>query len=378
MKLCLLNYEYPPIGAGAATATEALARAMVRLGHEAVVVTSAWNDLSGWSEDGGLKVLRLKTGRRRADACSITEMAAFTASAAWHLPSIIKERRCAGIIAFFSIPCGPAAWWAASRAGVPYVVSLRGGDVPGTEARIGWMHRVLTLPRRFVLRRARAVIANSEGLRTLSLAADPIPVRVIPNGVDTERFTPAAALRDDGMFRILAVGRLQEQKNHSFALGVIAALVNAIPQRVEYHIVGDGPLRAALEKQAADLGIAGNIVWHGWMKREQIAAMYSSCDCLLQPSLYEGMPNSVLEAMAAALPVVASAIAGNVDVIRDGETGWLLPLNDAPAFAERLRQLATSETLRAQIARASREHVLASFSWDAAARDYIGLFAPDA
>lgn len=374
MNICLLNYEYPPIGAGAATATEAMARSLVKLGHGAVVVTSAFGDLTGRRDEAGVKVLRIPTGRRRADACSIQEMAVFAARAALQLPSILKQQKCDAIIAFFSIPCGPAAWWAAKRCGVPYIVSLRGGDVPGTEKHLGTMHRLLAPLRRMILRGARAVVANSEGLRQLSLAADPVEVQVIPNGVDTNRFCPANEPRGDNTFRVLAVGRLQEQKNHTFALRILAQAKSRLSRPLEYHIVGEGPLRAALELQAKDLGLAANIVWHGWLPRERLPELYRSCDCLLHPTLYEGMPNVVLEAMAGGLPVIASEVAGNRETVIDGKTGFVRILGDAAPFGDALMSLASDPLLRRQLSTAARSWVESECGWDRATERYLELF----
>lgn len=375
MNLCLLNYEYPPIGAGAATATEAMARSLVKLGHGAIVVTSAFGDLTGWRNEAVVKVLRLPTGRRRADACSIQEMAVFAARSALRLPSILKQQKCDGIIAFFSIPCGPAAWWAARRSGVPYIVSLRGGDVPGTEKHLGTMHRLLAPLRRMILRDARAVVANSEGLRQLSLAADPIEVQVIPNGVDTARFTPATSSRSDNAFRVLAVGRLQEQKNHAFALRMLSEAKSRLSRPLEYHIVGDGPLRGALEQKATELGLAANITWHGWLPREHLPELYRSCDCLLHPTLYEGMPNVVLEAMASGLPVIASEVAGNRETVMDDKTGFVLKLGDPSPFADALVSLAGDSAAQSRIASAARGWVEAECSWDRATGRYLELLA---
>jgi glycosyltransferase involved in cell wall biosynthesis len=113
--------------------------------------------------------------------------------------------------------------------------------------------------------------------------APPWTVEVTPNGVDTEKFYPAAATRDDGVFRVLAVGRLQEQKNNAFAMRVLAGARARIPQRLEYHIVGDGPLRSDLQKHAVNLGLAEQVFWHGWLPREQLPEQYRSCDCLFAP-----------------------------------------------------------------------------------------------
>jgi glycosyltransferase involved in cell wall biosynthesis len=375
LTLCLLNYEYPPIGAGAASATKEIAESLTRLGHEVVVVTAGIGELVGERVEEGVRTIRLPCGRRRADRASLLDMLRFVFAASEKLPTIICSARCAGIICFFSLPCGPAAWTTWRKTGVPYIVSLRGGDVPGLEPSINWLHKLLTLLRRAVLRGALSIVANSDGLRKVSEAADPFPVQVIPNGVNTDRFYAAMHPSERGVFRVLAVGRLQEQKNHAFAVHVLSKLRALIPQRLEYHIVGEGPLRPALERLVGELGLADHVFWHGWIPREKIAEVYSSCDCLLHPTLYEGMPNAVLEAMAAGLPVVASDVPGNSDVVRDGETGYLCRLTDEAHFRSALAELARDEALRRRLARAARMLAETEYSWDTAAQRYLSLFS---
>jgi len=168
MTVLLVNYEYPPIGAGAATATQQIARCLVALGHHPIVLTSGFGTLRGPVEESGVRVLRLNSPRRKREASSVWEMAAFGALAAIRVRQLIRSGRVQAVIAFFSIPCGPVAWWARCGTGVPYVVSLRGGDVPGTEPGLRFVHALLSPLRRKILRGARAVVANSPGLKTLS------------------------------------------------------------------------------------------------------------------------------------------------------------------------------------------------------------------
>jgi glycosyltransferase involved in cell wall biosynthesis len=297
------------------------------------------------------------------------------AAAAWkRLPAIARSIDCDGIICFFTLPCGPAAWHAWKKTGIPYVVSLRGGDVPGLVASIDWMHRVLAPLRRAILRNAVSIVANSEGLQQLARASDPFPVDFIPNGVDTEKFHPATATNEDGVFRVLAVGRLQEQKNNAFAMRVLAGVRARIPQRLEYHIVGDGPLRSDLQKHAVNLGLAEQVFWHGWLPREQLPEQYRSCDCLLHPTLYEGMPNVVLEAMATGLPVIASDVSGNTQLVRDGRSGFLCALDDETAFANALVNLASNAQQRQHFGHAARRIAETEYSWDTVASRYLDIF----
>lgn len=366
MNLLLVNYEYPPIGGGAATATQAIASALVAQGHSTYVLTASYDNLPTEQEEHGVRIHRVAALRRRLDASSVTEMASFMASALLAVRPLIRRHRIEGVIAFFSFPCGPIAW----SSNLPYVVSLRGGDVPGTEPSLARIHALLTPLRRQILRDARAVVANSEGLRAMSEAADPVPVQVIPNGVDTTLFRPSTAVTHDQPIRLLFVGRFQAQKNLSWLLRQLAG--QSLPY-LKLTLVGDGPLRDALQAETAALGLSDRVEWLGWQSRAQLAALYPRYDVLVNPSLYEGMPNVVLEAMACGLPVLASRVPGNDALVRDGENGFLFPLGDEQAFARALTLLATANR-RITLGRAARL-TAENFSWDSVARRYAALFA---
>src|SRR3954465_7233255 len=132
MRILLINYEYPPGGGGAATATQALARALVALGHAVTVATARCGDApSNFTEDG-VKVRRLLGTRRAADRSGNLDKLSFLVAGRMFVSGIVERHGIEAIIAFFSIPSGPVALRAHQKNGVPYIVSLRGGDVPGT------------------------------------------------------------------------------------------------------------------------------------------------------------------------------------------------------------------------------------------------------
>lgn len=377
MKFLLINYEYPPIGAGAATATQAIARNLVKLGHEVTVLTARYGDLPSVRVEEGVTVRRIRCLRRRADRCSITEMTSFVLSALFSLVFVIPRIRPNATIAFFSIPCGPIALLGKALFHVPYVVSLRGGDVPGLVPEIEGTHRFLQSVRRASLKRAVAVIANSEGLRDLSMAADRVPVGVIPNGVDTEFFSPAPQMTpsaESDRFRVLFVGRFHAQKNLMALLNQFARLRDESAKRVELHLVGDGPLLKELQEQAASLRLNGEIKWHGWLARSELRAVLQSCDCFVNPSLYEGMPNAVLEAMACGKPVVASRIPGNDAVVQHEATGFLFPVGEPAALGASLAQLVNDPAQAAEMGRKGRALVEREYCWNRVADAYARLF----
>lgn len=375
MHVFLLNYEYPPIGGGAATATEQIAMAMVRQGHAVTVITAAFLDLPGEADAQGVRVIRVPALRRQVDRSSILEMFSYLVSAFFRLPRLVRRFRPDACLCFFSLPCGPLGWLLKRCWGIPYVIALRGGDVPGAEPHLARFHQAMRPFRRAVLRGALAVVANSQGLRGMSERADPIPVAVIPNGVDCVRFSPAPeAIKSGDTFRFLFVGRLNHQKNVPLLINALAKL-HAEGFACKLAIVGDGPLLHELKGQALRVGVDPHVSWLGWLPREKIVEAYRQADCLINPSRYEGMPNVVLEAMACGLPVIASDVPGNRDVIEPGVSGSLFADGAEDDLVRLMASTIKDPVAASDLGRQARAMIVSNYSWDSVALGYARLLA---
>src|SRR5437868_10358258 len=179
----LINYEYPPIGAGAASATFQIAAALRDRGHRVVVLTSAFQKLRGTATEDGIEIIRVSVGRKEPHQASLLQMARFVVAGSGMVRNVARRHSIGQVIAFFSIPSGIVAWWLNRRTKIPYVVSLRGGDVPGTEPGLRLFYWLLAPLRKRVLQEAVAVAAPAAGLKELSEKIDRTPVLVIPNGI---------------------------------------------------------------------------------------------------------------------------------------------------------------------------------------------------
>jgi glycosyltransferase involved in cell wall biosynthesis len=211
-------------------------------------------------------------------------------------------------------------------------------------------------------------------LAALSERADPVAVRIIPNGVDLERFRPPAQ-RPQEPFRFLFVGRLNEQKNVGLLLEAVAELARTVRRPFRLSIVGDGPLRGALRERAALLELDGLVDWVTWLPREQMPAIYRSAHCVVNPSHYEGMPNVVLEAMACAVPVIVSDVAGNRDVVEDGRTGLVVARDSREELVEAMARALREQPYLESLGVRARTLVAERYSWDAATLQYVDLLA---
>jgi glycosyltransferase involved in cell wall biosynthesis len=374
-RVLLVNYEYPPLGSGAGTATAALAGALANMGCDVVVLTSRFRGQPAVERTHGFTVRRVKVVRRRADRCSPPEMLTFIASAGRAALQLARAWRPDLTVAFFGIPGGPVAWLLRARFGVPYIVSLRGGDVPGFDygPEAGPLQRASAPAIRFLWRRAAAVVANGSGLGELAEAALPgLRVPVVPNGVDVDVVPSTVNARPDAgdAVRLLFVGRLVHQKGCDVLLDALAR-IRHLPFTLD--VVGDGPDREALQTQAKAAGIAGRVTFSGWVARERIGDHFRAAAAFALPSHIEGMPNALLEAMAHALPVVATDVPGSRDLVEHERTGLLVPAASADALARALERLIGDPALRVRLGAAARAHVAAHHTWAATAAAYLRL-----
>jgi glycosyltransferase involved in cell wall biosynthesis len=221
---------------------------------------------------------------------------------------------------------------------------------------------------RVIHRLAHRILVNSEAIRDHIIEHDNAPsgkIVVIRNGVLAvsranayNELCSELALNPDVQL-VGVVARLQEVKGHRFFIEAAAKVVRSEPD-AHFVLVGDGPLRNEITDQAAELGIIDRV--HLLGDRTDVTRLISGFDLLVLSSLHEGLPNAVMEAMAAGVTVVATAIGGTKELIVDGKTGFLVPPANADALSDRiLFALANKETSR-RVAQRALEFVKNRFS----------------
>jgi glycosyltransferase involved in cell wall biosynthesis len=374
----ILNSEYPPVGGGAANASANLARCLTALGHEVTVVTSRYNDLPHCERSDRLLILRIPALRRKQNRTSAFELIVFMLSASlWILRFFFPRTRNSippykpdTTLAFFGLPSGGVALLLKVFHKIPYIISLRGGDVPGFRPYDFSIYHKLTAPLlRKIWENASAIVANSAGLRHLALQFDSrFEIPVIPNGVDLEFFKEG--IRENQSSHIFSVGRIVHQKGLDLALHALSGLIDL---EWDWQIAGDGPQMAAFKSLAQKLGLQDRVRFLGWQSQKSLVEQYNRSNLFLFPSRHEGMPNAVLEAMASGLPVIASRISGNEELVVDGQTGLLFPSEDVDSLRDALRKLIMDASLRRKMGAASRRRVQDRFKWESVGKQYARL-----
>ena len=266
---------------------------------------------------------------------------------------------------------------AARLAGVRAIVSSR-RDLANFDwyqsKRRGWLRRIQNL--------GGAVLANATPIRDALIAEDgfkPEKLRVIHNGVDIDRFQTSGDERDQlfpgvgkGKLIVLVGNMHTDIKGHPWLIASAPAVVHEFPT-ARFVLAGDGEQRPRFEEQAAKLGLEQNFLFLG--RRTDIPKILACCDVAVLPSRAEGLPNAILEYMAAGLPTIASRVGGNAELIEDGVTGLLVPSEDSAALSDALLALLRDPGLARRMAQNGHEFTIRNFSFERLVREVDELYS---
>ena len=209
---------------------------------------------------------------------------------------------------------------------------------------------------------------------------DEAKIRVVPNGVDPERFKPAEdgdalkrKLGFGGKPIVLFVGRLIPRKGLQF---LVEAAKRVVKERGDalFVIVGDGPLRSNLIAHLVGINISGNFLFLGDVKENILPTLYNCADVFVLPSVQEGQGIALLEAQASAKPVVAFNVGGVREAVREGQSGLLVERGNSSLLAEAILKLLSDSSLRRKMGASGREFVLANYTWDICAEKMLRIY----
>jgi len=288
---------------------------------------------------------------------------------------VAQKRRATMMHGHWVVPGGAIA--AAARPSLPLVVSLHGSDVFVAER---------TAPARIVagrvFSRAGVVTACSQDLadRAVALGAAPDRLEIVPYGVDIARFRPAPGIRAEMRSTIgvppdapliVTAGRLVSKKGFEYLIDALPII--APPLTPHLVVAGGGDLDGALRARASEGGARDRIHFVGNLSQDEVGRWFAAADIVAVPSIrddsgnVDGLPNTLLEALASAAAVVATGAGGIRSVVEDGRTAAIVPERDAPALAAAMAALLRDPGRRAAMGSAGRAAVEARFGWDAAA-----------
>lgn len=368
MRLTFLSHEFPPIGGGASTALDFFTRALAKRGHTIQILTiGVGRKTETFTDEYARQIVRMGVKRKSLLAPQSGELLRSYVALRFGAKKYVEGFAPDAINAFFAFPAGRAALALGRKLKRPVVVSLRGSDVPGfSQKRWGLLHAIHPMLVRKVWREADLMLANGDHLVALAKRFYPSrDVINLSNGVDCASFCPEPEASSDTCLSILFVGQLIKRKRCIEMLqGIKWAAENGLQAHVT--IVGDGPLRSAIEAFSRKMPSSVDISLVGVCDRATLPAMYRKHHVLMQLSEAEGVSNVLLEAMASGLAVVAVDAAFNR---RKDTPALLIPNRDEETVGHILLELANNrERLRAT-GNACRKHA-ESYGWNQVAQQY--------
>lgn len=373
MRILMSTDAYPGLDGGASRVAYEIANRAVAWGHEVAVLTlDHGDDQATTGSANGVQVFRAK-------GINLTRLiglhGALSLEALPLANRLIKEFRptVVNVHTIFFITSFTTSL-AARMLNTPCITTMHIGALDALPLSYRAISRLYELTAgRIVLRNSRAVIAVSAEVarHAQHLTRDRRPVKVIPNGVDSEHFAFRPPENAPRVPTISFVGRLMYNKGAHYLIDAMPMVLTEIPE-ARVMIIGDGPMRARLQVQTDRLGVRKSVEFLGM--RHDINVLLRESTVFARPSLTEGMPLAVLEAMSTGLPVVATRVAGVPEIVQHGHNGLLVEPGDVGGLAKSLVWLLRDAEAAAEMGARGREMVEGYYSWERVADETLKFF----
>jgi len=363
MKILMLNYEFPPLGGGAGNATYYLLKEFSKIKNlEIDLVTSSIDKFKIEQFAKNIKIHFLDISKKgNLHYQSNKDLLTYSIKAKKYCKKLIKEKNFDLIHAFFGIPCG----YIAMKLGLPYIVSLRGSDVPFYNKRFEKLDKfIFKKLSKKIWKNSKATITNSQGLKELALESCPNQkISIIYNGVDINEFKPLKIRKKNKKVVLISTGRLIKRKGYQYLIPAIKGL------DIKLQLIGDGNLKTELKKLANENKV--DVKFLGKKKHKDLIKDLQKADVFILPSLNEGMSNSILEAMACGLPIITTNTGGSKELIK--ENGFIVKKENIKELKNAVQNFIDNPRLIKQMGIKSRK-IAEKMSWKEVAGGYMEVY----
>jgi len=378
MNVLVINYEYPPVGGGGGVICKDISEEIASKGHRVTVVTSQYDSLPRYENTNGVTIIRLPViMRKKQDVASIASMISYVPMCMWKANSLLRHEKFDVVNTHFAIPSGPAGQYVSSKHGIPNVLTIHGGDIYDPSKALS-PHDTIGLKQtvRKMLMKADRVIAQSSDTKSnakhyygVDRQIDIVPLGIRPNTHSAKNRKDLSLPTDRHIFS--TIGRLIRRKNLEDLLHVFKEIHETTPSVLL--IIGDGPEKVNIESSIGRLELEGAVRLLGRVSDEQKYEYLSASDGYLSTAIHEGFGIVFLEAMECGLPVVCYDRGGQRDFLKNGKTGYLIELGNKAEFANRLKELLRSPTLRMEMGAHNKKYVQEFYIGNVAEK-YLSIF----
>jgi len=370
MRILMLNYEFPPLGGGAGNATFYLLKELAKCDNLKIdLITSSVGKHKEKQFAKNIKIYYLDIGKsdKSLHTQNFKDLLKYSWKSREFAKHLISENNYNLIHSFFGIPCG----YIAMNLRLPYIISLRGSDTPFYSRKYFLLDKLIfkKLSKK-IWKNSRAVIANSEDLKNLALNSAPDQkIGIIYNGVDTKEFRPSN--KTNQKFTVISTSRLIKRKGIEYLIDAFIRF-NDKYNNSKLLLIGDGDLKKELKERVRKADIQNKIDFLGLVNHFEIAAYYQQSDVFVLPSLNEGMSNSLLEAMASGLAIVATNTGGVKNLVNSAN-GVIIEKQNSNDIFNTLERLYLDNNLLRSMKVNSRKRA-EEMSWEKVAGEYYQLY----
>jgi glycosyltransferase involved in cell wall biosynthesis len=359
----MISTQFPPEVGGAGVYVHTLSKEMVKRGHQVVVITrGSWKGLESDRLDG-INVYRVPYLHLYPFIVHTHEI---------FQKMIFKELRSNLDLVHTHQPFSPPI-----KTTLPMIATIHASVGPGAiELQTFYTGRripgpLFSLMRSYVKATQDRIFERADAITTVSKAVanelhtlhglDATSISVLGNGVDIEVFEPGKTKPSENV--VLYTGGLSYRKGLIDLVMAARHVLNKYPE-VSFILTGTGPIERELRRMITKMGMTNNFRFLGFVDRARLIELYQSATVYVFPSYYEGVPTSVLEAMACGTPVVATAIDGIPELVVNGKNGFIVPVKNPEAISSAILKLLDDEELRNRIGQAARQTIREHFTWN--------------
>lgn len=373
MHILLLNYEFPPAGGGAGFATYNIGRELVKMGVKVDVLTSRIEGEADGTILDGMRIYRVPSWRKGIHDCGMLGAYSYVGFALRKRARLLKSTNYDLEHFFFSLPTGILSLSPLKKRKNPYIVSLRGSDVPGYDPfnqKLEKFHRILLPLTKSIWRNASAVVALSQGLKDIALKTAPEQeIDIISNGIETDHFYPATTeKKQNGPLKLITVSRLLERKGIHHLLEAIA---KPEPLPVTLTIVGTGSYEDELKRLCTELNLDDRVTFTGFVRRDELPELYRQYDVFALPSQTESFGLVFAEAMSCGLPIIGTFVGGIPELVRHETDGILVNPAEPGEIRSSLETMLNNPEERNAMGISARQRIEEKYAWRVIAAQYL-------
>lgn len=370
----MFNNEFPPLGGGTGTVNKELFNILKNYPNIKIDLITSGRGKEKETElfSENIRIFKYPVNNQNIHHSSNSELIKYTIKAVFAGIAHHKKEKYYMCMAWSTVPAGFAAYLLSFFGKLPYFVRVGGPDIPGFEKRYEKLYKIITPIIKIIWKRSQFLVAKCETEKQMIHKINhKKEIKIIHNGVDTLKFKTKNFTPNEKI-KLICPARLIYRKGQDTLIEAVAKLKKEGINKYQVYLIGEGDAKQDYKTLIEKHELQDNFIFEGYVEREKMPEKYREADIFVLPSHNEGMSNSLLEAMASALPVIVTKV-GGTDELVDKTNGFVFDAGNSDQLYEILKIIAT-ENIDLQLLGKNSRKIAEKNSWENIANTYINQF----